>query len=207
MTEILELYESNPQLSLYIVIGVIAGIILLAILLRIWVKAATRRRIKAAIKSMGGQAIENLKLADGVESRVQVDFCVYSKGQVFVLNIQDYPGIIFGGEKIELWTQLYEGKSYKFTNPLYYNQLCTQVVREQLPGLPVVGRVVFTHHGEFPKGIPEGVSRLDDLAKDLVQGKKTREENQTHQTLWQEFVQDLGQNKETRIHKMKPVTH
>lgn len=206
MSEILDLYETQPELLYYGLIGVVAFLLFLILFLRIWSKTATRRSIKSAIKAMGGQAVENVSLSDGVEAAVHIDFCIYSKGRVFVFNIQDYPGIIFGGEKIELWTQLFEGKSYKFTNPLYYNQLCTQVVKEMLPGMPVVGRVVFTNHGEFPKGKPEGVSLISELTNDLLDKSPADPPNSTHDTLWQEFVQDLGQNKDTRVYKMQAVS-
>ena len=205
MSEILELYESQPELLLSGLIACVSSLLLIALLVRYWLKTATRRRIKAAIRSMGGQAVENISLSDGVESAVHIDFCVYSKGYVFVLNIQDYPGILFGGEGIELWTQLFEGKSYKFTNPIYYNQLCSQIVKEMLPGVPVVGQVVFTHHGEFPKGKPEGVSMLVNLANEAFSGLNSLVPNEKHDDIWQTFVQDLSQNKQTRIYKMQPA--
>jgi len=207
MSEILELYETQPELLLYGLLACAATTLFLSLFIWFWIKTATRRRIKVAIREMGGQAVENISLSDGVESAVHIDFCIYSKGYVFVFNIQDYPGIIFGGESIELWTQLFEGKSYKFANPIYYNQLCTQVVRELLPGIPVIGRVVFTHHGEFPKGKPEGVCELNQLVGEAFSGLSNLTQNEKHSNTWQEFVQDLSQNKQTRIYKMQPLAN
>ncbi|WP_295393600.1 hypothetical protein [uncultured Thiodictyon sp.] len=47
------------------------------------------------------------------------------------------------------------------------NYAHTQAVKALVPGVPVFGRVVFTDDSRFPKGIPEGVSSLRDLNRDL----------------------------------------
>jgi len=51
--------------------------------------------------------------------------------------------------------------------PLHQNYLHVSALEALELGLPVMGRVVFTDGAMFPKGIPEDVSYLQDLRRDL----------------------------------------
>ncbi|MDH5544114.1 MAG: NERD domain-containing protein [Gammaproteobacteria bacterium] len=203
MSEIIQFLQQAPEESAYYALASVLGLLSILFMLRRMRKSATRRRIKRALKSFGGQVVENITLSDGVEGNVQIDFCIYTRGRVLVLKIQDYPGILFGGEKIEQWTQVFEGKSYKFTNPLYYNRVCVQAVRDQLPGAKVFGRVVFTNNGEFPKGIPEGVSMLDCLLDDARVFARAPVDKDASLDVWQDFVGSLGSSSQTIVYKMQ----
>ncbi|MDH3326802.1 MAG: NERD domain-containing protein [Gammaproteobacteria bacterium] len=203
MSEIIAFIESNIELTIYGGGVVLVLLLFLVFFLRYRHKTATRRRINASILSIGGQAVENTEFADDVDGNVHVDFLVYSKGRLIVLNVQDYPGMIFGGEKIDQWTQMFGGNSFKFTNPLDYSRVCVQVVKQRFPNIKVFGQVVFSHHGDFPKGIPEGVSRLDDLMSDIEKIPVIEGDHEAGLIEWQGFIESISTNKVTRVYEMQ----
>jgi len=187
MADIPALIQSNPELAIYIGVGLVATFAILAGLFIYLRKTATRRAIKKTIKDLGGEAIEGLVLRDGMDSYVNIDYCIFTRGYVLALSVQDYPGMLFGGEKIELWTQMYNKNSYKFDNPLHYNQTCVHVLSDYLPDLPVIGQVVFTNNGEFPKGIPASVSMLDKLVENLEKAVPTKNVSERDALVWETF--------------------
>ena len=57
--------------------------------------------------------------------------------------------------------------SIAFPNPLRQNHGHTEAVKALVPGVRVIGRVVFTNSARFPQGMPPGVSSLHSLVGDL----------------------------------------
>lgn len=168
IANILTVIQQNPPLQ-----GVIAVSLLLLLVIAIIVRRhlrATReeRKIKRTMLKVSYQLMPNVELPDEVEGSVHIDYLVLTPGGIVVMDVQNYRGILFGAENIDYWTQLVGHKSYKFDNPLPYNQVRVQSVKARVPDVHVEGRVVFSSAGSFPKGIPPGVSVVDDLQKDLA---------------------------------------
>jgi hypothetical protein len=71
--------------------------------------------------------------------------------------------VIFAGEKMEQWSVFGPKRHFTFTNPLpmLYDRMAA--VRHLAGEVPVEGRIVFSMRGDFPKGRPEVVLRLDAL--------------------------------------------
>jgi len=154
-----------------------------------WIKKVIKRKFEnqllQVVKNISVEYKADVYIPDGLGESVCVPFLMLTHYGIIVLNVQNYPGILFGGEKTDLWTQVFKGKSFKFENPLIYNRNCIQSVNQIISDSPVFGQVVFTQAGEFPKGKPEGVCltfellkyieahpRIDDLSHSLTKDWK-----------------------------------
>ena len=145
-----------------------------AVVLLILVTIGVRRRrtrherqVKKQVKQLAVRSMRQVFIDDGVEGEIFVDYLFHTDRLIVVLNVQNYPGKIYGGDKVEMWTQVFGNRSYKFANPQGYLQSCVASVKSLVPGVPVVGRVVFTMAGEFPKGIPSHVVTGESLVKEI----------------------------------------
>ncbi|MHB1240994.1 MAG: nuclease-related domain-containing protein [Gammaproteobacteria bacterium] len=166
--------------------------IALLILRRWWRRSAESRRIRRILRRLCADLLRDVVIPDGVGGVLQLDWLLLVQGGVVVLDIKPYPGMLFGAQHINQWTQVIRGGSYKFPNPLHANRTRVQAVREAIPGMPVDGRVVFPRDGQFPKGRPDGVSSLDHLAQDLGPWAGM-EVGASYRALWDQFKASLTQ--------------
>jgi len=101
----------------------------------------------------------------------QIDQIVVSPYGVFVIEVKNMSGWIFGRENQQYWTQVLYKRKYKFFNPIKQNQHHIRTV-QSLFGLhsgQVEVIVVFTGSATFKTGVPRnvvvGVRRLNDLIR------------------------------------------
>ena len=74
-------------------------------------------------------------------------------------------GIIFGGENMDTWAQVIGKRTIRFANPLYGMEGLLATLRYHLPKVALEGHVLFIGDCSFPKGKPQGVWTLDELAE------------------------------------------
>ncbi|QKT02949.1 NERD domain-containing protein [Ectothiorhodospiraceae bacterium 2226] len=145
----------------------------LFLLLVLWVqlprlRASTRRRrIERVVRRLGGEYLRDVMLPDPVDGHLQIDYLVLAPRSLLVLDVRPYEGAIFAGASLDAWTQMIGRRSFKFANPLADVRLRCAALAPYAQAIPVEGRVVFTREAWFPKGVPEGVSRLDELVQDI----------------------------------------
>ena len=77
-------------------------------------------------------------------------------------------GNLYGADTIDQWTQIIDGRSYKFANPLRRLRTSRQAIKSLAPNIPVFCRVIFNADSFFPKGKPSDVSVLETLADDMM---------------------------------------
>jgi len=154
----------DPRYLSAIASGIVA-LILFFIWLRYRSKHRYERQLRKQVKKLAVDFKRDVYLPDGLGESVFIEYLVLSHYGILVLNVQNYPGILFGGDNVDLWTQVDNHKSYKFDNPLPYNEICITAVKQLAPGCQINGQVVFTHAGEFPKGKPDGVSLTSELSQ------------------------------------------
>ena len=174
-------------------IAVTAAVLaLMALIGALWLsylrRTADKRRNLKIIRELGTQYLHNVLIPDGVDGFVAIDFLVLTPGGIVVIDMQNYNGLLFGGERTENWTQMLGFRGYKFTNPLPANRLRVQAVKMVVPGVPVAGRVVFSSTGRFPKGIPDGVSMLISLQEDLAPLMKNKDVPANLQKAWETLI-------------------
>ncbi|WP_292359368.1 MULTISPECIES: NERD domain-containing protein [unclassified Methylophaga] len=130
-------------------------------------KSHSEIQIEQVLKPYKQDELKNLVLPDGLGGLLEIEKLFLLEQGILILR--DYPisGHLFGAEKIEEWTQIVDGRSYKFTNPLHHLENARQAVRSIIPKMPVFCHVVFTADSDFPKGKPASVSVLTSFEQDM----------------------------------------
>lgn len=89
----------------------------------------------------------------------QIDQIIVSKFGIFVIEVKNLKGWIFGDEKAAKWTQVLYGKKYQFQNPLRQNFRHTKALSEFL-GIDhskIHSVVMFWGECEFKTSMPKNV--------------------------------------------------
>jgi len=158
--------------SLPMLIGLIAATIFLVIAVilfaRYLYKTADSRKIKRIIKKYSDAFESEVIFSNGIGGYFFIDYLILLPGRILALNLQKIEGYVFGGESIELWTQVENNKSTKFKNPLEDVNLFVQQVADQLKFDGFMARVLFGSSTKFPKGVPEGVLQLANFRENMT---------------------------------------
>ncbi len=165
--EIKNLLDSNPNYIYFIPVIFLGFCLIFWLIARLLQKNKETNKIKKIIKEIGAKYIQNASLPDGVDGFIFIDFLLLTPTGILVVDVLNLNGFLFGGDAVDEWTQMIGHKSYKFNNPLPINQQHILAVSAQVGDVPVYGRVVFTSLGNFPKGIPDGVSPANNFQKDV----------------------------------------
>jgi hypothetical protein len=124
-----------------------------------------RRAIDNVISSVAFDELRNVLLPAGHgDEQMHLNWVLLTQKGVLVIDLFDVAGMVFAGEKMEQWSVFGPKRHFTFGNPLpmLYDRVAAvqHLVGENVP---VVGRIVFSMRGEFPKGRPAAVLRLDAL--------------------------------------------
>ena len=123
-----------------------------------------RRAIDNVISSVAFEELRNVLLPSGGGEQIHVNYLLLTQRGLLVIELFDVPGMIFAGEKMEQWSVFGPKRHFMFTNPLPVLYDRVAAVRHVAgDDVDVEGRIVFSMLGEFPKGRPEAVIRLDEL--------------------------------------------
>jgi hypothetical protein len=123
-----------------------------------------RRAIDNVISSVAFDELRNVLLPFGAGEQIHVNYLLLTQKGLLLIDLFDTHGMIFAGEKMEQWSIFGPKRHFMMSNPLPMLYDRVAAVR-QFAGdnVPVDGRVVFSMRGEFPKGRPDTVIRLDEL--------------------------------------------
>jgi hypothetical protein len=123
-----------------------------------------RRAIDNVISSVAYDELRNVLLPTGSGDQIHVNYLLLTQKGLLLIDLFDAHGMVFAGEKMGQWSIFGPKRHYMISNPLPMLYDRVAVVR-QFAGddVPVEGRIVFSMRGEFPKGRPEAVIRLDEL--------------------------------------------
>jgi hypothetical protein len=140
-------------------------------------KSYHQRHIHKVLESFGVKYLRDVVLPDGLDGMAFIDYLLLVPDGVVVLDINYSEGHLFGGNTVDQWSQVINNKTYKFNNPLYDNQTKCQAVLWNVENIlgdafnninwKTHGWVAFSNAGNFPKGIPDKVSMIDDLKSNL----------------------------------------
>ncbi len=122
------------------------------------------RRRQKLISGYGVARLDNVVLDDGIGGHKVLEHILLTPNGLLVLLPRHCDGALFGGDKIDNWTQMVGSKSFHFGNPLHQLEELLAVLRYHLPGIPVEGRVLFSGHCRFPKGRPERLLLLEEMS-------------------------------------------
>ena len=153
-------------LPLWLWVIAAAGAVAAAVyFVRDWLRQVrARRAIDNVISSVAYDMLRHVLLPTGSGEQIHVNYLLLTQKGLLVVDLIDVHGVVFAGEKMAQWSVLGPRKHFMFANPLpvLYDRLAA-VRLLALDEVPVEGRVLFTMRGEFPKGRPEAVIRLDEL--------------------------------------------
>jgi hypothetical protein len=123
-----------------------------------------RRAIDNVIGSVAFDLLKNVLLPAAPGEQIHVNYLLLTQNGLLVVDLFDLPGMIFAGEKMEQWSVFGPKRHFTIANPLPMLYDRVAAVR-QFAGddVQVEGRIVFSMRGEFPKGRPDDVIRLDEL--------------------------------------------
>jgi len=124
-----------------------------------------RLRVSRAIKRLGTASMSNVVISDGMEGHVFIEHLVLTPNKVLVVSVRRYSGAIFAAENMDMWAQVTDGGSYKFPNPLHEIETAMGAVKSHLPDAAVSGIILFGRDSTFPKGKPDGVMHISEIAK------------------------------------------
>jgi hypothetical protein len=116
--------------------GVIAAIVIMVIAVILFVrylyKTADSRKIKRIIKKYSDAYEREVVFSNGIGGYFFIDYLILLPRRILALNLKTLEGYVFGGENIELWTQVESNKSAKFKNPLEDVKLFVKQAADQL---------------------------------------------------------------------------
>lgn len=161
-------------LWLWVVFGVVA-LVAAAYFIREQVRLIrARRAIDNVISSVAYDELRNVLLPTGSGDQIHVNYLLLTQRGLLLIDLFDVHGVVFAGEKMAQWSIFGPKRHYMIANPLPMLYDRVAVVR-QFAGddVPVAGRVVFSMRGEFPKGRPEAVIRLDELQDEFPAVEKS----------------------------------
>lgn len=161
------------------------ALVLILLLLLVWRWYRRRRARAALLAAVTGGAFEyhrDVLLPDGQGGVLHIDFLLLTTRGCVVVDMRDISGNIFGGDQMTEWTVMHRAQRYTFPNPQagLYDRIAA--VRALAVDLPVEGRVVFSSHGRFPKGLPRYTLMLDSIASEYPAAE--REQSGLIPELW-----------------------
>ena len=204
----MELFDFTNQQLLTFGGALAAAVILITLI--VWIVRRLKysspdRRIEKIIKVESQEYAKDIVLSDGMYDFLFVDYLVLMKGNIVALDVHHLEGYIFGGEQIEQWAQVKNGKSFKFKNPLYRVRLVQQQIKQLVKEADIEARVIFGSDSSFPKGIPEGVLRFETLRDDLNTLDKNDYLAESMSKTWEEIMTIAKQHKQRYQQESKNI--
>lgn len=132
------------------------------------------RRILRRELPAGYQHYANLVLPTTKGDYTEIDHLVLSPFGIFVIEVKNYQGWIFGGEKQPQWTVQHFRSKHSFQNPLHQNYKHTEAVKHLLELSPATSNeqvhsvVAFSLRAEFKTRMPANVIFIE-LVGDYLQ--------------------------------------
>lgn len=159
-------------------------------------KTADSRKIKRVIKKYSNAYERDVIFPDGIGGYFFIDYLILLPCRILALNLHKGEGYVFGGENIELWTQVENNKSTKFKNPLEYVELFVKHAADQLKFDGVTARVLFDNRSEFPKGVPEGVLQLANFKESMAAWAGEKPVAEAANKAWDKLSAPLAESRE-----------
>ena len=151
-----------------IALTVLLLLLIFWLLLRVKVRRQSPdHRIQKILKPYQQDDARQLIIPDGMGGLLEIEHLLLLRQGLLILHRYPLNGHLFGAEKIDQWTQLVDGRSYKFANPLMHLMHVQQSLALLAPKIPVFTHIVFTGQCNFPKGKPDNASVLNTLEADL----------------------------------------
>lgn len=173
--------------------------VLVVVLVGLWLgrrrlmRRLEERRSRRILEQLGRESMEHVAIPDGLgDENLVLDHVVLLPTGFLVVDVMDYAGVLFAGERIDEWTQTVGRRSYKFTNPIPANRLKVQALQDLFPEVPVHGRVAFTRQGRFATHLPAGACMLDGIRDSIADLVSDEDVPGTHYSAWMRLQREVA---------------
>ena len=186
----------NPESPLRLMIIIVAALLLLLIILvsRRRKKTYSLRQLEQSLRKFKKDEVRSIIIPDGIGGLLEIDRLILMDQGLLVIETYSMSGNLFGADRIDQWTQIIDGRSYKFANPLHHIHNAKHAVQLLAPKVPVDSRVVFTADSRFPKGKPDEVSVTATLEHDLHRISDAPKMAEMSQKAWQRILRIARKN-------------
>ena len=179
----IEVVLQNPYFG-WLVFGFILFLILMIVLLRKRHQTCDSE-LEKILGPVSLDHLHNITIPDGMGGLLEIEHLLLTNTGLLLLESYEMNGNLFGSEKINTWTQITGGQSFKFPNPLRRLNCSRQALNSLIPGVPIYCRIVFGSGSAFPKGKPDEVILLNSLSDNLSDTKtQTERQRENTQKAW-----------------------
>lgn len=125
-----------------------------------------RRRRPEILQILHGAALEaahDVLLPNGMGGQIYIEHLLLTAEGLVVVDVKDFEGAIFGGDRMDEWTVIAANRRFTFQNPqeTLYDRIAA--VRRLAREIPVQGHVLFSSRADFTKGRPRDVILADEF--------------------------------------------
>lgn len=179
-----------------IAIGIAAALLALLTVWLIRRHMNVYRRLDRVLQRIAASELRDIVIPDGLDGHIHIDRLLLTEQGALVVDFKNVAGTVFAGERLDEWAVLDDRGRHPFRNPLSGLHDRILAVRALSPELPVDGRIIFSDTSEFPKGRPDKVCLVRELAA------RPRASNaRDHYEAWAELTQRVAsvQKRETTL--------
>jgi nuclease-like protein len=130
-------------------------------------KLSVSAQLDFILQPLKRDEVKEIIIPDGIGGLLEIEHVVLLDQGLLLIETYSISGNLFGAEQIDEWTQIIDGRSYKFANPLRRLRTARQALKLLAPNVPIFCKVVFNADSHFPKGKPDEVSILATMADDM----------------------------------------
>jgi len=167
LEEVSAIINFDSSWRLFTIAALVLLLVLIYLITRRRKKTLKIRLLDKALRQLRIKEMRSIVIPDGIGGMLEVEKLILMEQGLLVLETYPLVGHLFGAERIDQWTQIVDGRSYKFANPLRHVHNAKHALQMLAPKVPIYCRVVFTGEGDFPKGKPDEVSVVATLEHDL----------------------------------------
>lgn len=165
---------------------------------RRWRGQRDARDVAMKLRGVCDDMLTDVSLPDPELGQIHLGYVLFSRHGVFVVDVREVRGHVFGSETMQQWTVLDAARRYTFANPLPALHDRVAAIRRLLPEMPVTGCVAFLAGAHFSKGQPPHVSMLNDLVADIARYAVATDDMGTRQLLhplWEQLKREVRQGR------------
>lgn len=183
----------DPFTILYFVLATLSLLVLCVILYKKW-NSTPAHQMHVILKPYLRKEIKQIIIPDGIGGLLEIEHLILTDQGLLLIETYPMSGNLFGAETIDLWSQIIDGRSYKFANPLRHIRTSRQAIKALSPKIPVFCRIIFNANSVFPKGKPDEVSVLNSLADDMAFIKNEPAVTIASQQAWDKIMRMARKN-------------
>lgn len=151
-------------------------------------KESASQQMANILKPYVQNEVKGIIIPDGIGGLLEIEHLILLDQGLLLIETYPMSGNMFGAETIDKWTQIVDGRSYKFANPLRHIRTSRQALMVLAPNTPIFCRVVFNADSVFPKGKPDEISVLSSLSDDMVSIKSSTIKMDPSSQVWHRIM-------------------